>query len=100
MSWLLSKEEGLGGLLVHSDLTPKLEGGAEIQREPLAWLQNRSFANISSFKSGGIPIHWEPLGIGASGVRAFPDLGFVLSLFGACGSGLLLPQGCPGELFP
>lgn len=67
-------------LVVHSDLVPKLEGGAEKQKEPLAWIQNRSFLNFSAFKSLGIPIHWEPLGIWAAKVRAFPSSGFVLSL--------------------
>lgn len=57
------KGEGLRVLLVNSDLAPKLEGGVEMQKEPLAWLQNRSFSDFSCFKSRGIPIHWEPLGI-------------------------------------
>lgn len=57
------KGEGPRVLVVNSDLAPKLEGGAEKQKEPLAWIQNRSFLNFSAFKSLGIPIHCEPLGI-------------------------------------
>lgn len=57
LSRLLSKKRTLGLLVVNSDLAPKLEGGAEKQKEPLAWIQNRSFLNFSAFKSLGIPIH-------------------------------------------
>lgn len=63
LSRLLSRERALGFLVVNSDLAPELEGGAEKQKEPLAWIQNRSFLNFSAFKSLGIPIHWELLGI-------------------------------------
>jgi hypothetical protein len=34
--------KGLRVLLVNSDLGPKFEGGAEKQKEPLAWIQNRT----------------------------------------------------------
>lgn len=59
-------EEGPRILVVNSDRGggPKTqEGGAEKQKEPLAWIQTRSFLNFSAFKSLGIPIHCEPLGI-------------------------------------
>lgn len=57
------KGDGPRVLVVNSDLAPKLEGGAEKQKEPLAWIQDRSFLNFCGFKSLGIPIHSEPLGI-------------------------------------
>ena len=42
LSRLLSKKRTLGLLVVNSDLAPKLEGGAEKQKEPLAWIHRNS----------------------------------------------------------
>lgn len=69
-----------------------------MQKEPLAWIQNRASQTSLPFNPEespftGRPWGSEPLGSGLS------RLWVLFSLSGACGSGLLLPQGCPGELF-